>query len=63
MFHSTVERTALYGDEMWSKNEKLRSEITVVDFYSLIRNSYVIENRGRNCVDRAGCYCIGDKKN
>lgn len=45
MLHSTVERIALCGDEMWSKYEKLRSEITVVVFYCLIRNSCEIENR------------------
>ena len=44
MFHSTVERVALYGDEMWAKYEKLSSEISAVDFYFLIINHCVIEN-------------------
>jgi len=45
MFDSSVERVALFGDEMLSKYEKLRSEITVVDFYCLIINPCVIENK------------------
>jgi len=45
MFHSSDERVALHGDEMWSKYEKLSSEIAVVDFYFLIINPCVIENR------------------
>jgi hypothetical protein len=30
MFQSTVERIALYGNEMWSNYEKLWSEIPAV---------------------------------